>query len=372
MEASLRNGVFANNHITGMTSMCKLLMLSPAVQKQILRQARDRRFGAEATLRLRAVLAVASGRTRRAVAIVLCCAASTVVRAVQRFSLGGFEALQDRRQNNGQRKVSLDYLERLHCVLDLRADEFGWQRPTWTRESLALTMAEQDFPLVAPCTLGRALGCIDARRGRPKPTVDCPWPPALRDKVLRKLRKLEAAASDAEPVVFADEVNIHLNPKVGLDWMNQGTQRSLPTPGVNKKHYLAGALDSRTQQLTFVNGKKKNSSLFCTLLDQLVVAYPDAKTVHVILDNYGIHKSGLVAKKLEALGGRIQLHFLPPYCPDHNRIEREWQELHANVTRNHRCRYMLTLLVHVFVYLAHRNSNTEVKPSLRTRPVVAA
>jgi len=161
MVGSLRNGVFANNHLTRMPSMCKLLTLSPAVQKQILRQARDRGFDAEATLRLRAVLAVAAGLTRRAVATVLFCAASTVVRAVERFSLDGFEALQDRRHQNGQRKVSRDYLERLHCVLDLRADEFGWQRPTWTRESLALTMAEQDFPLVAP----RA-GAVTVRPGR--------------------------------------------------------------------------------------------------------------------------------------------------------------------------------------------------------------
>jgi hypothetical protein len=29
------------------------------------------------------------------------------------------------------------------------------------------------------------------------------------------------------------------------------------------------------------------------------------------------------------------LHVLPPCCPDHNRIERPWQELHANVTRDH-------------------------------------
>ncbi|MFP2924295.1 hypothetical protein ACLESO_03555 [Pyxidicoccus sp. 3LG] len=32
------------------------------------------------------------------------------------------------------------------------------------------------------------------------------------------------------------------------------------------------------------------------------------------------------------------LHFLPPYCPEGNRIERLWLDLHANVTRNHRCR----------------------------------
>ena len=32
----------------------------------------------------------------------------------------------------------------------------------------------------------------------------------------------------------------------------------------------------------------------------------------------------------------LRLHFLPAYSPDHNRIERFWQDLHANVTRNHR------------------------------------
>ena len=37
------------------------------------------------------------------------------------------------------------------------------------------------------------------------------------------------------------------------------------------------------------------------------------------------------------LTGKVVLHFLPPYCPDDNRIERVWLDLHANVTRNHRC-----------------------------------
>jgi transposase len=37
---------------------------------------------------------------------------------------------------------------------------------------------------------------------------------------------------------------------------------------------------------------------------------------------------------------------LPPYCPDANRIERVWQDLHANVTRNHRCKTLAQLLDH--------------------------
>ena len=55
------------------------------------------------------------------------------------------------------------------------------------------------------------------------------------------------------------------------------------------------------------------------------------------------------------LSGRIDLQFLPPYSPDHNRIERLWQDLHANVTRNHRCPNMATLMRDVRYYLHKRN-----------------
>ena len=99
----------------------------------------------------------------------------------------------------------------------------------------------------------------------------------------------------------------------------------------------------------------KSSQLFIALLDELVRRYPHARCVHVILDNYVIHKSGVVAAALERLDARVALHFLPPYCPDHNRIERAWLELHANVTRNHRCKTLRELLANARTFiLAYR------------------
>lgn len=52
------------------------------------------------------------------------------------------------------------------------------------------------------------------------------------------------------------------------------------------------------------------------------------------MDNYSIHSSLAVVAALKDMP-RLKLHFLPPYCPDANKIERVWQDLHANVTRNH-------------------------------------
>jgi transposase len=74
------------------------------------------------------------------------------------------------------------------------------------------------------------------------------------------------------------------------------------------------------------------------------------------LDNYVIHSSRAVQAAIAGYAGRVVLHFLPPYCPDDNRIERGvWRELHANVTRNHRCPSMPELMYEVRQYLVARN-----------------
>jgi transposase len=76
-----------------------------------------------------------------------------------------------------------------------------------------------------------------------------------------------------------------------------------------------------------------------------------ARRIHLIVDNYGIHSAHATRRVLKELGGRIVLHFLPPYCPDANRIERVWQDLHANVSCNHRCKTLKGLLGNARAYL---------------------
>jgi transposase len=166
-----------------------------------------------------------------------------------------------------------------------------------------------------------------------------------------RIRALEHRASAVEPVFYEDEVDIHLNPKVGRDWMLRGQQRRLITPGNNEKFYLAGALDVRTGALITTGAKRKDASLFCDLLRLLAKTYPRARRIHLILDNYAIHSAAVTKQTLAELRGRLVLHFLPPYCPDANRIERVWQDLHANVTRNHRCKTMNQLLANARAYL---------------------
>jgi transposase len=138
--------------------------------------------------------------------------------------------------------------------------------------------------------------------------------------------------------------------------MLPGVQRQVQTPGKNVKRYLAGALDAVTDRLVWVSGTRKNSLLFIELLKKLLKAYADKEVIHVILDNYAIHSSVQTRAWLAGHGSRLRLHFLPPYCPDDNRIERRvWREVHANVTRNHVCKSIEALMDEVVYHLISRN-----------------
>ncbi len=161
--------------------------------------------------------------------------------------------------------------------------------------------------------------------------------------------------------MYEDEVDIHLNPKIGLDWMNRGQQKEVMTPGQNEKRYLAGAKNARTGELTVVEGEKKNSALFVAVLAALKEDYPRARRIHVILDNYRIHTSQISQQGLAEFEGRIVLHFLPPYCPDEIKIERVWQDLHSEVTRNHNCPTMTKLMDDVRHFIRSRSRSGRIR-----------
>ena len=134
--------------------------------------------------------------------------------------------------------------------------------------------------------------------------------------------------------------------------------------GKNRKHYLAGALNARSGELTFVESDHKDSYLFIDQLWTLVERdYPDCSHIHLVLDNYSIHSSKLTQLAREALADRITLHFLPPYCPQHNRVERVWKDLHAHVTRNHNCTSIEELMDNVRTYIESRTQKLETIPA---------
>ena len=135
---------------------------------------------------------------------------------------------------------------------------------------------------------------------------------------------------------FADELDIHLLPKVGYQWMPKGEQVAVRTPGTNEKRYWAGALNIATGKITHCGWYRKQPGLFLELLETLDRTHPAPlfTQLPVVVDNAKLHKAKKVQQWLAAQP-RFALLYLPTYCPDANPIERAFGDVHDKCTRNH-------------------------------------
>ena len=93
-----------------------------------------------------------------------------------------------------------------------------------------------------------------------------------------------------ETVVFQDEVDVHLNAKIGSCWMRGGEQAEVVTPGNNEKRHLAGSLHWRTGRLVLSPpGNRRNAALFVAHLDDLRRWLRTYRVIHVVCDNARFH-----------------------------------------------------------------------------------
>jgi putative transposase len=278
------------------------------------------------------------------------CVRSTVYTTLYRFEDEGLNALADRRLWPEPRKATAQVRAKLLSYLDKVPKDYGWQRSTWTLELLARQLQEDTGVQLSPSHLRNVLAQEKCRRGRPRPALRIPV--QGRREILENIAYLKQAATQDEEFVYVDEADLDLNPRIGLTYMKRGQQALVLTPGQNVKYYIAGALNPRTGTVLYSHGPKKNSQLFVDLLHVLNRSYRRARVINVVLDNYIIHKSRKTLDALSGFGDKIRLHFLPPYSPEHNPIERLWKQLHDNVTRNHRHPNMPSLWKDVTTFMA--------------------
>jgi transposase len=224
---------------------------------------------------------------------------------------------------------------------------FGVFRSRWSWELVALLLRKRE---------GNSLSAETARRGlrrmrfvwrRPRPVVG-PRDPQHATK-LRQIQRMMAQLPSDETVVFRDEVDVHLNPKIGSCWMVRGEQTEVITPGNNEKRHLAGSLHWRTGRLLLSDpARRRNAALFIAHLDDLRRQLRGYRVIHFVCDNASFHDCRAVQEFLARRPGRIELHYLPKYAPETNPIERIWWHLHETTTRNHRCRTIEELLREVY------------------------
>jgi transposase len=333
-----------------------ILEIPDAEQHRMLGELRRARYGY--VLALHVVLLCAAGKSPTEIAAFLFCSRTSVYRIVAAYRAGtlGFDFSGEDPVIGPPvrtRCLTPSIRRSLLALLTKAPRAYGWCRTRWSCATLAAQLEVQRGIDVSGETIRRWIHEVGWAWKRAKLSAKDDGPERVeRLAAIRAAFETLGNKGVKAAMVFADELDIHLLPKVGYQWMPKGEQVEIPTPGTNQKNYLAGALDVLTGAITHCVWFRKQTGLFLDLLKLLDGTYPPKQfdTIYVVVDNAKIHKADLVTKWL-AKHPRIVLLLLPTYCPRANPIERAFGDVHDNCTRNHRRKRLRDLVSDVKEHL---------------------
>ena len=114
-----------------------------------------------------------------------------------------------------------------------------------------------------------------------------------------------------------------------LGYIYGKTRRFIKTFSGRKRYNALGALNFVTKKVTVVsNDAYITATEVCEMLRKIAAEYA-GKAVHIILDNARYQKCEVVRNLAQELG--IALHYIPPYSPNLNLIERLWKHVKSRL-----------------------------------------
>jgi transposase len=141
---------------------------------------------------------------------------------------------------------------------------------------------------------------------------------------------------DDEMVMFADAVHpVHGARPVGC-WVRRGEAVAVEQTTGRDHLNIHGALDLESGQTQMLLVDRVDAESTIALLGAVERQFPDRRRIHVFADNARCHHAKAVRDWLARRECRVKLHFIPPYCPHLNPIERLWGVMHKAITHN-RC-----------------------------------
>lgn len=144
--------------------------------------------------------------------------------------------------------------------------------------------------------------------------------------------KLKESAEGKEPIYFADSVHPQHQTHLAYGWIYKGIRKEVPMTGRQYRMNFMGGICLDGHKIVYKRTEKVDTNSIKQFFCKLRKDHPDKIKIHTILDNAGYHKSKEVKAFAKELN--IELHYLPPYSPNLNPIERLWKIMHEQVSYN--------------------------------------
>jgi len=153
-----------------------------------------------------------------------------------------------------------------------------------------------------------------------------------QEQWLKEYEELKANLPLDEAICFMDGVHPTHNTKSTYGWIRRGERKELQTNTGRRRLNLSGAIDIISKKVLAREDETLNSASAIAFLKNIESAYPQAMKVHVFCDNAKYYRNKDVQAYIKT--SKLEMHFLPPYSPNLNPIERLWKLLNEHVLYN--------------------------------------
>lgn len=249
--------------------------------------------------------------------------------------------------------------------------QFGVERTRWDLPSLLAQL--KDFHLKGPSSLWHLLDRLGIRWLRGRAHVHSPDPLyQAKREYINKLKQQVSKSKGQQVLLYLDECSYERQPTLASAYASSGEPvRAERSHRSNTTTRLAAVLNPLTGAVQALSGSKVGIKQLVELYQQVRQAYPQAKRIWIVQDNWPVHfhpdvlvalepqespfpfprpgnwpeqPSPAAVKRSGAWHVPIQLVVLPTYASWLNPIEKLWRKLRQEVLHLHRQADDLTAL----------------------------
>lgn len=250
---------------------------------------------------------------------------NTLRNYVNQYRSGGFSELLKNNYKGSTPKLSDDQIQKLCAELDAHI----YPTTQAIAHYIKLTFGVE----YTISGLTDLLNRLDFVYKKPKLIPGTPDQQA-QEEFLQQYLDFMKNKQETDAVFFVDAVHPTHNTMASYGWMKRGKETEIQSNSARSRLNIHGAMNAETFETTIISSEENiNTDSTINLLEYLILLYPLAKSIYVILDNAKYHYSNEVQDWIRN-HSKIKLVFLPSYSPEYNLIERLWRVFKKNVFYN--------------------------------------
>jgi len=249
---------------------------------------------------------------------------------LRKFEDRGWDALVERIAKGPDPRLSEKQRQQVkRWIIGKDPRQYGLDYGLWSRRIVQALMKERMDIHLGLTAVGRLLASLDITPQKPLRRAYERDPEKVRAWLEERYPKLKKRAKKVGArIFFWDEAGFQSDPVLGRTYGLKGKTPVVSTSGQRQRINVISAVNARGEFWATTYDGKLDAEAFVEFLKDFRKG--QSGTIFLVLDGLAVHKSKRVAKYLAGLGGRLELHPLPPYCPDLNPDEYVWSHMKTN------------------------------------------